>query len=134
MFNRELVIDLMRLNNKPVVHIVQSETGFRNSVFITDKTAENLWVALVNCWEKYKNVFQKSLDLIENPASAPLNLENAEEVGMNLQFSVIEAHNLIGQVEGYYHPFRRVFNVINDTHHIAIKAINGTMGPKGLVA
>lgn len=65
-----------------------------------------------------------------------------EDFGIQLQYGGIEAHNSIVQVEIYHHPLRRVFNIIRTsqkslgnttTLRIAIKAINDTMGPNGLI-
>lgn len=49
-FNRELSKYLMSLNGKPVLHILETETGFQNDLFTGDKTAERLWTIFINCW------------------------------------------------------------------------------------
>lgn len=61
---------------------------------------------------------------------------------MELQFSGINAHRLIGHVERYQRRLRRVFNKIqesdpqledNSTLIIAIRSIHDTMGTNGIV-
>lgn len=55
--NRELAIDLIWLNNKQVLHLVDKETGFQNGTFITNKSAENIWNDFVNYWTLVYNGF-----------------------------------------------------------------------------
>lgn len=50
LFNREVSIDLMCLNGKPVLHVVDTDTGFLNGVIIKYKTTEGLWTIFLNCW------------------------------------------------------------------------------------
>lgn len=40
--NREIYIDLMWMNEKPVLNIVKTETGFQNATFIEGKTTESI--------------------------------------------------------------------------------------------
>lgn len=67
---------------------------------------------------------------------------NAEDLGIDVQFSGIEAHNYIRQVELYQHPLRFIFHIIRTSHPsfdnhttlgLSIKAMNETMGRNGLV-
>lgn len=62
-------------------------------------------------------------------------------MGVKLQISGVEAQNSIGG-ERYYYPLRRIFEVTKSEHNklvdkiilrMYIKAINGTMGPNGIV-
>lgn len=41
-FNRELAMDLMYLNKKPVLHVIDTATNFQNAVFIRSKSTEDL--------------------------------------------------------------------------------------------
>jgi len=55
---------------------------------------------------------------------------------------LVEAHNSIGKVERYYEPLRRAYRIIRTelsnafaelSLSLVVKAINDTVGPKGLV-
>lgn len=37
-------------NGKQALHILYTSSGFQNSVFIRDKSAESLSTDLINCW------------------------------------------------------------------------------------
>ena len=54
----------------------------------------------------------------------------------------IEAHNSVGKVERYHVPFRRAYKIIREEYpsasrelalQTALKAVNDTVGPNGLV-
>lgn len=64
------------------------------------------------------------------------------DAGVSLQFSGIESHNSIGIGERYHARLRRIFMAVTNQHpklpkelvlRLAIKALNDTMGPHGLV-
>lgn len=65
------------VNHKPVVHIVDSETGFRNGTFVTNKSSENLWNDLVNCWA---SVYAGSLRIFESIQKLVLHQANSVEM------------------------------------------------------
>lgn len=48
MFNRELPIDLMWLNGRPVIHVMDTETKSRNGIVIQDIKSEGLWNDFAN--------------------------------------------------------------------------------------
>lgn len=66
----------------------------------------------------------------------------AKDAGIEVQLSGVQSHNAIGIGERYHDPLRRIFlriceDVPDLDHHvslqIAVKAMNDTMGPEGLV-
>lgn len=49
-FNQELAMDLDFLHDRPVLHVIDTQTNFQNSVWVDDKSAEGLWNSFVTCW------------------------------------------------------------------------------------
>ena len=49
-YNHEVAMDLLWLDKKPVLHIIDTHTSFQNAMFITEKSPEGLWTAFVECW------------------------------------------------------------------------------------
>ena len=55
----------------------------------------------------------------------------------------VEAHNSINKIERYYYPLRRIYGIIRDEFRdkinpeialqIAVKAINDSAGPDGII-
>ena len=142
-FNREVAIDLMWLNGKPVLHVVDTATNFQNAVFLKSKSTDDIWNDFIDCWTSVHVGFPEIIRLDrESSFTSDQFRKNAKTVGVDLQFSGIESHNAIGQGERYHRPLRRVFNILKEEHkslddkhilRISTKAINDTMGPNGLV-
>jgi hypothetical protein len=68
----------------------------------------------------------------------------ANSIAIEVKEVLVEAHNSVGQVERYYAPLRRAYEIIQDeleNKHIdkeimlqmAVKAINDSAGPDGIV-
>jgi hypothetical protein len=70
-------------------------------------------------------------------------VNNARILAIEIEEISVKAHHLIGKIERYYGPIRRAFEIItadlnNDVTpdnalQMAIKAVNDTAGPNGLV-
>lgn len=53
-----------QVNHKPVLHIVNMETGFQTAVFIENgKSADKLWEAFVKAWSSVYSRYQNKLHL-----------------------------------------------------------------------
>lgn len=141
-FIQEVSIDLMWLVGDPVVHVVDTNTGFQNAVFIENKTSEKIWEHFVHCWAStyvgYPNRIRldQEMSFISEEFRAEAQLQ-----GIELQFSGIEGHNAIGSGETYNHPLRRIYSKLKSDHPsvskeyrlwLAIKAMNDTAGTSGL--
>lgn len=49
-FNRKLTIDLIYLNKKPVLHILDAAKKFQNANFIRSESREDIWKAFLKFW------------------------------------------------------------------------------------
>ena len=49
-FNRDVALDLMRIEREAVLHNVDIETGFNFATFLSYQTVEAVWDAFVICW------------------------------------------------------------------------------------
>lgn len=132
----------MWLNVKPVLHIVDTRTGFENAIFIRAKSAESLWIYFINFWATIYIRFPQIIRLDRETRFTSVEFsENAKTIGIELQLCGNVSHSSMGQVERYQQPLKRIFNV-NETQNnlnkksklrIFIKAMNETMGPNRLV-
>lgn len=99
----------MWLNKKPVPHANRSP----KHIVITNKSAENLLKDFINfCTAVYTRFPEIILLYRESSFISNEFRKSAKNLGIQLQFSGIEAHNPIGQEERDYHTLRRIFNVI----------------------
>lgn len=49
-FNHDVIMNLMRLEDIPVLHIADSHTNFQNVNFLRCKTSECIWESFDKCW------------------------------------------------------------------------------------
>lgn len=143
-FNYEVIMDIFYVEgNKPVLHVVDAATAFNAARFLPDVSTKHVWEALRLCWI---DVYQGPPDYVVTDAgkqfaSAEFR-QNAKEMAITVKEVPIEAHNSIGKVERYHAPVRRAYEILRKEDpsaspelslQMAIKAVNDTAGPNGLV-
>ncbi|KAF7570061.1 hypothetical protein PtrM4_100630 [Pyrenophora tritici-repentis] len=143
-FNYEILVDVMYLSNKPVLHVVDSSTAFQGARFLSAISAKETWQALRILWI---DTYQGPPDIIThdagtNFASTEFRAE-AKIMGVTCKQVPTEAHWSIGKTERYHAPLRRAWDILyaelTDTMsddailQMAVKAVNDTAGPDGLV-
>ncbi|KAF1934538.1 hypothetical protein EJ02DRAFT_461106, partial [Clathrospora elynae] len=143
-FNYEILVDVMYLGSKPVLHVVDSSTAFQGAKFLSAMSAKETWQALRTLWI---DTYQGPPDILThdagtNFASAEFQAE-AKIMGITCKQVPTEAHWSIGKTERYYAPLRRAWDILHAELagtmpdeailQMAVKAVNDTAGPDGLV-
>jgi len=142
-FNYEIIVDILSLAGKPVLHVVDASTGFQAAGFLPNFSARATWETLKRCWlDTYLGPPDViTVDAGTNFASTEFKAE-ARLAGITCHQIPIEAHWSIGKVERFHQPLRRAFEILRaecpDTNDEAllqgaVKAVNDTAGPNGLV-
>jgi len=143
-FNYKVVIDVVRIGNHDVLHVVDTATSFQAATFLKSLSARDTWDALCKCWI---NTYQGPPDnIVHDPGTnfASEDFRNrAKIVGATCQQMPVEAHWAVGKVERAHAPLRRAYDILraeldsrtNDESvlQMAVKALNDTAGPNGLV-
>ena len=142
-FNHELALDLMYLERLPVLHVVDTQTHFSSATFLYGESVEAVWYAFLECWVTlYPGYPDKMRTDQGTQFKSPRWKELTDATGIQLILSGVESHNSIGPGERYHAPLRRIYQKIrydfpnlnsNITLRIAVKAMNDTMNPEGLV-
>ena len=144
-FNFSVVIDVLYLEGKPVLQAVDEATAFNAARFMKDMSAKTAWDTVRTCWI---DMYQGPPDYIvhdagTNFASAEFR-QYARSMAVEVKEIPIEAHNSIGKVERYHAPLRRSYEIFKKELYeenldketilqMAVKAVNDTAGPDGLV-
>jgi transposase InsO family protein len=143
-FNYEIIVDVMSIEGKSVLHVVDAATVFQGARFLPTMSAKDTWETLKMLWI---DTYQGPPDIITydagtNFASAEFRAE-AKLIGIRCKQVPVEAHHSIGKVERYHAPLRRAFEIlfaelssimkIDSILQMAVKAVNDTAGPDGLV-
>lgn len=144
-FNYSVLADVVHLEGRQAVHIVDDATGFQAAMFVKDMKAKTVWDAIHKCWI---NTYLGPPDLLTTDEGREFYStefkQYAKQLGVNAQTVPVEAHNSVGKIERYHTPLRRAYKIIRaelkDENiddeaclQMAIKAINDTAGPDGLV-
>ena len=138
-----MLLDVNKRRQAPVLHIVDSQTHFQNAVFLKGESARDVWDAFIEAWSTVYVGYPKTLKTGHGKIFTSKDWKNwTSMAGINLEISGIESHNSNGVVERYHDPLRRIFRCIREDYpkldvevalRCAIKGINDTMGPEGLV-
>jgi hypothetical protein len=142
-FNHSIIVDIMYINGNPVLHIIDEATRFNAARWLDSISATATWTALRMMWI---DTYLGPPDFIvtdagKNFTSKEFN-QNASAVGTIVTTVPVEAHWSIGVVERYHAAIRRSYEIIKDelpdanpdsALQMAVKAVNDTAGPDGLV-
>ncbi|KAF1936672.1 hypothetical protein EJ02DRAFT_427316, partial [Clathrospora elynae] len=143
-FNYKILADVMYLGSKPVLHVVNSSTAFQGAKFLSAMSAKETWQALRTLWI---DTYQGPPDILThdagtNFASAEFRAE-AKIMGVTCKQVPTEAHWSVGKTKRYHAPLRRAWDILHAELtatmpdkailQMAVKAVNDTAGPDGLV-
>jgi len=143
-FNFQIDVDIFYLDSKPVLQVVDSATAFQAARFLKDMSAKTAWDTLRMCWiDAYLGPPDYiAHDAGKNFAAAEFR-QNAKSMSIEVKEVPVEAHNSIGKNERYHAPLRRAFEIIRselqgqvsmeNILQMAVKAVNDTAGPDGIV-
>lgn len=142
-FNEELSMDLMWLDGKAVLHMVDTATGFNAAETLPGQSVEHVWQAFVSGWAALYPGYPNKLRVDQGSIFTSIRWQKlSNETGISLQLSGVESHHSLGKGERYHAPLRRIYLKIrsetpslphNLVVRLAVKAMNDSMGPEGLV-
>jgi Reverse transcriptase (RNA-dependent DNA polymerase) len=146
-FNHTIYVDVMYINNSPILHVVDEATRFQATRWLDNMSAQHTWDMLRACWI---DTYLGPPDLIVHDAGTNFTAQefkqNAHILHIRTKAVPTEAAQSMGIVERYHAPLRRAYEVISDELQLpsnmvnkslmlqmATKAVNDTAGPDGLV-
>ena len=142
-FNRRVLIDLMWIDGNPVLHVIDAGTNFSAARFFPAEDAKTIWNTFLYAWV---TMYLGYPDKIVTDQGSVFTSEEWEErcnkANIELDNTGTESHSSLGQGETYHSMLRRVYNKVHLTHpelpkelrlSMAVKAINDTAGPNGLI-
>ena len=142
-FNYCIYVDIMYIDGKPLLHIVDEGTRYQAGRWLDNISAKTVWEKLQECW---MSTYLGPPDLLVHDAGKSFMSKEfkhyAKEQGVTTKDVPVEAHNSVGIVERYHGPVRRAYKIISEelpdlgedsALQMAFKAINDSAGPDGLV-
>lgn len=87
-FNHTVWIHLVWLFEKPVLHVIDEQTGFRDPCFLKTKSASDIWNSFVACWVIiYVGFPRKICSDPESAITSDVFLQISCSHGIELEFS-----------------------------------------------
>lgn len=126
----------------PVLHIIDEGTNFQAASFLSKCDTKNIWNTFLKIWASAYIGFLESV--LTDQGSVFMSIEwkfNCESEEIDLFHTGTESHNSLSSGETYHTILRRVFNKTKSEYTnlqayivlaLTVKAINRTVGPKGL--
>jgi hypothetical protein len=151
-FNASVYVDVMYIEGQPVLHVVDEATRFQAARWLRNMSAQHAWDTLRACWI---DVYVGPPDEIVHDAGTNFDAAEFRQYAASMTIGInqvpVEAHQSVGIVERYHAPLRRAYKIIKDEFDVngtadggkgidktmmlqmAVKAVNDTAGPDGLV-
>lgn len=108
---------LMWLERTPILHVVDTLTGFQNATVLREKRAEDVRNSFVKCLATLYIVYPNIIVLDQEAGFTAKSFRDlATANGIILQFSGAHSHNSIGAGEKYQKLIRRVFRCLRAKH------------------
>ncbi|KAL3713545.1 hypothetical protein TMatcc_002248 [Talaromyces marneffei ATCC 18224] len=142
-FNHSIIVDIMYINGKPVLHVVDEATRFNAARWLENISAKATWTALRIMWI---DMYLGPPDFIVTDAGKNFTSKEFSRDASSMDIIVttvpVEAHWSIGAVERYHAVLRGSYEIMKEelpdisaeaALQMAVKAVNDTAGPDGLV-
>ncbi|RAL58472.1 hypothetical protein DID88_005176 [Monilinia fructigena] len=143
-FNHSIIVDVMYINGKPVLHIVDEGTRFQAAQWLDNVSAKHTWDKLRMCWI---DTYIGPPDYIVHDAGknfvAKEFIDSADAMGTATKSVPVEAHWSVGLVERCHYFIRRAYAIIENEMkdagiskemmlQMSVKAVNDSAGPDGI--
>lgn len=95
-FNERLLIDIMYLDGKPVLHIVDEGTHFSAARFINDVSTKTVWSTIIDCWATLYTGLPRKILVDQRTQFGNLFANIAATGNVEVQRTGIQSHNSLG--------------------------------------
>ena len=141
-FNERIYMDIMYIDGKPVLHIVDEGTHFSAAAFLPDVSTKTIWTTILECWAAIYTGLPHKILVDQGSQFGELFVSIGAASKVQVDRTGIEAHSSLGIGERYHQPLRNTYRKLKiDFANVApqlllamsVKALNDTLGPEGLV-
>lgn len=146
-FNERILLDIMYIDEKPILRIVTEETKFIAAQFLPDVSTQTVWRNLLHSWAIIHTELPNHMLVAQGSAfrgkeTGGLFVDLAALFNVEISKTGVEAHYTVGLCERYHQPLRHTYRKIMVEHPttkpllalaFSVKAMNGTLGREGPV-
>ncbi|OSX79162.1 hypothetical protein BU14_0085s0013 [Porphyra umbilicalis] len=142
-FNRLILIDIMYLDGKPVLHVIDKVTLFSAAAFLSGEIVEAVWWTYARIWAHAYAGHPERMRTDQGPQFVASGWQAlAHAAGIHQRELGVESHNSLVAGERYHAVLRHIYRRVKADHPdlpldvaltLAVSAMNKTIGPHGLV-
>ena len=102
-FNYEIVINIMYINSKPILYIIDTATAFQAARFLKDIILKCVWDTLCLCQiNTYFSLPNTTVINAGKQLTSSKFKQNAKAMTIEVKEVPVKAYNLVGKVKVYY--------------------------------
>lgn len=142
-FNHIVAVDVMYINRRPILHVVDEATHYSSARFLPNASAKEIWRALRRCWIEIYLGAPDFLRIDQGSSFTSAEFQGAAtSQGISILEAPVESPSTMSHVERYHHPLRTAYEKLrsslgsdekdHDVLQLAVKSVNDTLGPEGL--
>jgi len=142
-FNQTVLLDLMFLDGKPVLHMVDEDTLFSAATFLQGETVEAVWWAYTRTWVYDYAGHPDAMHTDQGPQFVEAGWRALlHAAGTRHIESGVESHNSLGAGERYHAVLRNIYRRAKRDHPdatsevvlaLTVSVMKQKIGPHGLV-
>lgn len=141
-FNQKLPIDIVHIDGRDVLHIVDQANYLSSKQFQTKRNTDSVWNAFVSCWCAVYSGSPNKRITDQGSQFREKFIDIAQVHDIIVLTTGVEARNSLDIGEGYHQLFRNIYRklrldnkklAINLVLKIVCKAMNDTLGPEIMV-
>lgn len=140
-FNERILMDIMYLDGKPVLHIIDEGTHLNAAQFIPNKSTRTIWNTFLRCWCNIYVGLPNRILVDQGTEFSDSFVHLANEQSCIVEHTGVEAHSSLGLCEKYHQPIRTVYRKLRTAHpqmqkelalSLSVKGVNDVAGPDGI--
>ena len=142
-FNHKVRLDLMYLDGRQVLHIVDVGANFSAAQFLNSQGVNSVWNSFLTSWSTTYYGYPESILTDQGSVFFSSEWESAcQSAPISLRHTGTESHNSLGSDETYHSMLRRIYKKFTLEFldipaefrlALSIKAMNDNAGPEGYV-
>jgi hypothetical protein len=134
-FNKELRLDIMTINGKAILHVVDSGTNFSAARFLAGQDTKTIWNTFLYMWVTMYTGYPSSILTDQGSVFTGKEwIDLCAKASVSLRTTGTESHNSLGQGETYQKVAMTHAELPDELSlALSVKAMNDTAGPHGLV-
>ena len=101
-FNERILLDIMYINVRAILHIIDEGTNFSAARFLPDVSTKSIWKTILECWATICTGLPNRMLLDQGSAFGPLLVSIGAMSNVEVQRTRIEAHPSLGIGERYH--------------------------------